>query len=215
MAEAGSLERSHLGLPTILRKAGRPVSRAQIMRPAMRVRGTLTVPLLGKPVLVLLKITITFLFCAFETISHPKFRSTRLHVPVLSNISSGGLNDIKRHVGIPEHLRGKRAQKNTQNLQQFLKRDVLTTVEEKVIAAELTKVYYGVNHNMSYNSIDCDSKLSSVIFNDSQIASKISLGCSAHMVHNVIRYAMEKCEFDVENLVLKVYGHLSYHVKKV
>ncbi|KAL4126210.1 hypothetical protein QTP88_010436 [Uroleucon formosanum] len=229
-------------------------------------------------------------------------------------ISHGVLNDVKRH----------------------------TTVEEKVIAAELTKVYHGVNHNMSYNSIDCDSKLSSVIFNDSQIASKISLGitkassliynvlapasmeeiveklrlgvfysistdasnhghiklfpiivrfyspdngistclldfyedpdekaidiynniknrikaldldftnvsaysadnanvnfgknnsvyklvsqdnanilpagCSAHMIHNVIRYAMEKCEFDVENLVLKVYGQLSYYAQRV
>jgi len=35
------------------------------------------------------------------------------------------------------------------------------------------------------------------------------------MVHNVIRHAMEKCEFDVENLVLKVYGHLSYHAQRV
>jgi len=43
-------------------------------------------------------------------------------------------------------LRRERAQKNNQNLQQFLKRDVLTTVEEKVIAAELTNVYHGVNH---------------------------------------------------------------------
>ncbi|KAF0747282.1 Uncharacterized protein FWK35_00015286, partial [Aphis craccivora] len=257
-------------------------------------------------------------------------------------ISHGGLNDVKRHISVPEHLRGERARKNTQTLQQFLKRDVLTTVEEKVIAAELTKVYHSVNHNMSYNSIDCDSKLSPVIFNDSQIASKISLGrtkascliynvlapasieeiveklrlgvfysistdasnhghiklfpiivrfyspdngistclldfyedpdekaidiynniknrikaldldftnvsaysadnanvnfgkinsvykllfqdnanilpagCSAHMVHNVIRHAMEKCEFDVENLVLKVYWHLSYHAQRV
>lgn len=257
-------------------------------------------------------------------------------------ISHGGLNDVKRHVSVPEHQRGERARKSTQTLQQFLKRDVLTTDEEKVIAAELTKVYHGVNHNMSYNSIDCDSKLCPVIFNDSKIASKISLGrtkassliynvlapasiedtveklrsgvfysistdasnhghiklfpiivrfyspengigtclldfyedpdekaidiynniknrlkaldvdltnvsaysadnaninfgknnsvykllsqdnanilpagCSAHMVHNVVRHAMEKCEFDVENLVLKVYGHLSYHAQRV
>lgn len=89
-------------------------------------------------------------------------------------ISHGGLNDVKRHVSVPEQLRGERAQKNTQNLQQFLKRDILTTVEEKVIAAELTTVYHGVNHNMSYNSIDCDSKLSSVIFNDSQLHQNIA-----------------------------------------
>lgn len=59
-------------------------------------------------------------------------------------ISHGGLNDVKRHISVPEHLRGERARKNTQTLQQFLKRDVLTTVQEKVIAAELTKVYHSV-----------------------------------------------------------------------
>lgn len=109
-------------------------------------------------------------------------------------ISHGGLNDVKRYVSVPEHLRGERAQKNTQNLQQFLKRDVLTTVEEKVIAAELIKVYHGVSHNMSCNSIDCDSKLSSIIFNDSQIASKISLGRTKvpSLIYNVLAPASKK-----------------------
>lgn len=34
--------------------------------------------------------------------------------------------------------------------------------------------------------------------------------CVRHMLHNSIKFAIDKCDFDVENLVLKVYGHLSH-----
>lgn len=80
----------------------------------------------------------------------------------------------------------------------------MTTAEEKVIAAKLTKVYHGVNYNMSYNSIDCDSKLSPVIFNDSQTASKISLGRTkaSSLIYNVL--APASIEETVEKLRLGV-----------
>lgn len=51
-----------------------------------------------------------------------------------------------------------------------------------------------------------------IMINENMIPS----GCSAHnMLHNAVKFAGNKCEFDVENLVLKVYGHLSYHAQRV
>lgn len=35
------------------------------------------------------------------------------------------------------------------------------------------------------------------------------------MLHNSIKFAIDKCDFDVENLVISIYGHLSYHAKQV
>ena len=64
-------------------------------------------------------------------------------------ISHGGLNDVKRHIAISEHRRGENTRKSNQTLQMFLKRDILTTDEEKVLASELVKVYHGVKHNIS------------------------------------------------------------------
>lgn len=260
-------------------------------------------------------------------------------------ISHGGLHDIKRHVTAPEHQRGKRTLKGNQTLLKFIKGDLMTSEEEKVVAAELAKTYHRVKHSISYASADCDAKLCPTIFDDSKIATKITLGrtkasslvynvlapastddiiaklrsgvffsistdasnhgnvkifpllvrfyspddglrtclldfyedpnekavdiynnikerlgslglelknvsaysadnasvnfgihhsvytlllkddenilpfvpagCSAHMLHNVVKNATEQCEFDVENLVLKVYGYLSYHAQRV
>lgn len=258
------------------------------------------------------------------------------------SVSHGGLNDVKRHVAGPDHQRGEKTIKKNQTLQYFMKRDQMTSEEEKVIAAELVKVYHTVRHSLSYMSTDCDAKLSSTIFPDSKIATKITLGrtkassiiynvlapaslenvikelkdavffsvstdasnhgniklfpiivryyspnsglcnslldfyedpnekavdiymniktrlesfgldisnvstysadncnvnfgirnsvyqlllkdnerilptgCPAHVLHNAVKYAIERCDFDVEHLVLKVYGHLSYHSQRV
>lgn len=62
---------------------------------------------------------------------------------------------------------------------------------------------------MSYNSIDCDSKLSPVIFDDSQIASKISLGRTkaSCLIYNVL--APASIEEIVEKLRLGVFYSIS------
>ena len=47
---------------------------------------------------------------------------------------------------------------------------------DKVTAAEVTTVYHTVQHSQSYRSEDCGSKLTSVIFPDSDIAKRMSWG---------------------------------------
>lgn len=78
-----------LGLPTVPHEAGRPVSMAQITRPAMCVFGMLILSrseLSNKPARVLLYYSVLILFCAFETILSIRNHDwLGLHVLVLSN----------------------------------------------------------------------------------------------------------------------------------
>lgn len=67
------------------------------------------------------------------------------------------------------------SQKLSQSISNFV-----TTADSKdetlVSRAELMFVYHNVVHGLSYNSLDCQIKLSSSIYCDSKIASKISCG---------------------------------------
>lgn len=257
-------------------------------------------------------------------------------------ISYGGLNDVKRHYAGLEHRSCERNLKTNQTLQTFLDKENLSSEEEKIVAAEIIHVYHAVKHTISYRSLDCYANLSSVLFSDSKVAVKCTIGrtkaaaiaynvlgpnslehhisylkngiyfsissdatnhgcikifpilaryyspdrglqiclldfyedsnetaiaihsnletrlkqlgldlknvssysadnanvnfgihhsvyqlllkdnanlypsqCAAHMLHNSVKFAIDKCEFDVEHLVLKVYSHLSYHAKRV
>ncbi|KAJ8914119.1 hypothetical protein NQ315_016194, partial [Exocentrus adspersus] len=42
----------------------------------------------------------------------------------------------------------------------------------------------------------------------------VPVGCPAHMLHNASKNALDKCNFDVETLVLKVYCHFSIPLQK-
>lgn len=48
--------------------------------------------------------------------------------------------------------------------------------DNNIIAAELALTFHTVKHNLSYNSMDCTNKLSKILYADSKIATKISLG---------------------------------------
>lgn len=81
------------------------------------------------------------------------------------SISHGGLNDIKRHTTGPDHQRLEKMSKKNQTLSTFLQRDILTTDDENIIAAELVQVYHGAKHSIPYTTTtDCHGKLCSVIF---------------------------------------------------
>jgi len=92
--------------------------------------------------------------------------------------------------------------------------DIYNNIKNRIKALDLdftnVSAYSADNANVNFRKNNSVYKLVS-----QDNANILPAGCSAHMVHNVIRYAMEKCEFDVENLVLKVYGHLSYHAQRV
>lgn len=103
-------------------------------------------------------------------------------------ISHGGVNDVKKHAKTNEHKTRSCTVMSNNVLSSFLKKDVLNSDEEKVIAAEVTKVYHAVKHTQSYNSLDCDVKLMPIVFPDSKIAGKITLGRTkaSAVAHNVL-----------------------------
>lgn len=69
-------------------------------------------------------------------------------------------------------------------------------------AADNANVNYGKNHSVFQLLLKENNKM-------------LPARCPAHLLHNAVKNACEKCEFDLEHLVLKVYGHLSYHAKRV
>lgn len=75
------------------------------------------------------------------------------------SISHGGSNDVKKHCAGLEHQRCKQDLRKNRMLQEFLNKDILTSEEEKVVAAEVVQVYHAVKHTISYISLDCHAKL--------------------------------------------------------
>lgn len=103
------------------------------------------------------------------------------------SISHGGFNDVKRHAGRGENISRNTSIKANQTLSAFVVRDHLDTEQEKIEAAEITKIYHDAKHTHSFNSVNCDAKISSTVFSDSKIAAKLSLArtkasCFAHNV---------------------------------
>lgn len=92
------------------------------------------------------------------------------------SISHGDKNDIEKHQKCNEHQKKERSAALSTSLKLFLKTDQMTTQEEKVIAAEVTKTYHSVKHSLSFNSLDCDTKLDHILYDDSKIADKLALG---------------------------------------
>lgn len=103
-------------------------------------------------------------------------------------ISHGGKNDLNRHQDRTEHKKKEESARSTTSLKLFLKNDQLTSIEEKVMAAEITKTFHNVKHNLSFNSLDCESKLDRVLYADSKVAEKLTLGRtkSSAIAHNVL-----------------------------
>lgn len=64
------------------------------------------------------------------------------------SITHGGKNDIEKHQKCNEHQKRERSASLSSSLKLFLKTDQMTTQEEKVIAAEVTKTYHSVKHSI-------------------------------------------------------------------
>lgn len=94
----------------------------------------------------------------------------------LFSISHGRLNDVKKHCTRSYHQSCEQNLKKNQTLQQFLNKDILTSKEEKIIAAEIVQVYHAVKHTILYRSLDCHAKLLFILFSDSKIAGKTIIG---------------------------------------
>lgn len=89
------------------------------------------------------------------------------------SIAHGGRSDVKQHIASVKHTNRLSAPSSSKSLENyFIKHD--SNEETKVRAAELTQAFHTIKHHHSFRSNDCISKLNSVMFSDSAIASKFS-----------------------------------------
>ena len=87
------------------------------------------------------------------------------------------------------------------SIQSSLDKMGLTLDHVSAFSADNANVNYGI--------------LNSVFTKLKQSNSEILRGnCHAHVVHNTVKHALDKLSVDVENIVLKVYGHFSISAKR-
>ena len=87
------------------------------------------------------------------------------------------------------------------SIQSSLDQMGLTLDNVSAFSADNANVNYGI-HNSVFTKLK-------------QSNSQILRGnCHAHIVHNTVKHALEELSVDVENIVLKVYGHFSISAKR-
>ena len=82
-----------------------------------------------------------------------------------------GVYSINSHSKSDKHknaLIGKRLTNPINNF--FITKE--TSEEKRLIASEIAMIYHNIQHNLSYNSLDCNLKTISKRFDDSKIAKK-------------------------------------------
>lgn len=92
------------------------------------------------------------------------------------SVAHGGEFDVKRHRQCETHKKRAAQKEASRSMDTFLLKPKQDSNTDKVTAAEITSVYHTVYHSQSYRSEDCGSKLSQVIFPDSDIAKKMACG---------------------------------------
>ena len=86
--------------------------------------------------------------------------------------SSKGKGVVDRHASIDKHRSNNRS---ASSLFSFF-REATSPQDDKISAAELSKVYHAVKHHQSYRSVDCGIKVDREIYNDSSIAKGVTCG---------------------------------------
>lgn len=125
---------------------------------------------------------------------------------VTLNVQYDGVKALKMHMESKKHKTYETAAKQSNIVSKyFTKRN--ETEEDAVTITELCKIYHGVKHHHSFLSMDCESKMSSQLYPDSDICSKIRLGRTKIecIVQNVmapysIEYLVKKIKTDEKHL---------------
>ena len=86
-------------------------------------------------------------------------------------ITHGGEADVKRHGDGEVHKKNVQQRNANASMSSFVTKQKESNTD-KVTAAEVTSVYHNVQHGLSYRSGDCGTKLSPVMYPDSEIAKK-------------------------------------------
>jgi len=86
-------------------------------------------------------------------------------------------------------------------LEQSLEKFGLSLNQVTAFSADNTNVNYGI-HNSVFTNLKKKQK------------DLLQGNCHAHILHNTVKHALDKLTVDVENVVLKVYGHFSVSAKR-
>jgi len=91
------------------------------------------------------------------------------------SIANKGSGDLEIHMNSEKHFRNFRGETSSEKLTKcFVKSN--SKLDESVCAAEGTVAFRTVAHHNSFKSMDCTSKLLGEMFNDSEVAKRISSG---------------------------------------
>lgn len=126
------------------------------------------------------------------------------------SIGYKGEADLEIHMSSTKHIQAAKSRITNELIDTFMiMKDSIE--DDKIAAAELAMVYHTVNHHHSYLSLDYNSSLNRIIFNDSKTVTKISFGrtkasaiasnvlCS-HSIEQHIHYLVKnKVKFSISN----------------
>lgn len=118
------------------------------------------------------------------------------------SLGHGGKSAVKDHIRTGAHATKLTVASTSKGISTFMiKQD---TPEDILIrSAELTTAYRVVKHHESFNSLDCTTKLNSVIYPDSNIASKQSTARTkaTAIIKNVLApHPIEQVKAEIENV---------------
>ena len=89
------------------------------------------------------------------------------------SIANKGSGDLEIHMNSEKHFRNFRGETSSEKLSKYFVKSN-SKLDESVCAAEGTLAFHTVAHHNSFKSMDCTSKLLREIFNDSEVAKRIS-----------------------------------------
>ena len=77
----------------------------------------------------------------------------------LFSIANGGKYDIERHIKTVRHKCADASASSSRSMTTFLQKESFGEKEKNLAAAEGTWAYHSIQHNLSFRSMDCTSKL--------------------------------------------------------
>lgn len=113
------------------------------------------------------------------------------------SVAHGGQSDINDHINSKKHKKSLEGLAGSSKISNFFKNVNPKDNEYELAAKEATLAYHTVNHNLSFNSNSCSSKLISKFFDP-----KFSLGktkCEAIILNVLAPLALEELNFDLSH----------------
>lgn len=116
----------------------------------------------------------------------------------LFSITSGGKRDISRHTESEKHKKFLQSSASTSKLTTFFRKEEFGSTEKKLSIAEALFSFHTVNHNHSFRSMDCTSKLIQKLFEQ-------KFACARTKTEAIIKkvlypYAMENLNIRLQSV---------------